>query len=112
MQALKADKGIYPLSCTNDRLPCMQANKNLLSTSVASQVDAARTGIQALDNAQRHLKTMQDCYRVGARLAAQPALFCGLLSVSAVCLLYSKARLNRETGLQNAMWSINALPAG
>ena len=42
----------------------VQANKTLLSTTVASQVDAARTGIQALENAQRHLATMQECYRV------------------------------------------------
>ena len=42
-----------------------QAKKTLLSTSVAAQVENARTGIQALDNAQRHLATMKNCYRVG-----------------------------------------------
>ena len=42
----------------------MQVNKNHLSTTVAAQVDAARTGVQALESAQGHLATMQECYRV------------------------------------------------
>ena len=42
----------------------LQANKAVLSATVASQVDAARAGTAALDEAQEHLTTMRDCYRV------------------------------------------------
>lgn len=41
-----------------------QTNKAQLSASVASQVDAARSGLELLDSAQKTLKTLQQCYQV------------------------------------------------
>ncbi|KAK9832118.1 hypothetical protein WJX84_006749 [Apatococcus fuscideae] len=40
-----------------------QANKAQLSTTVASQVDAAKSGLELLDTAQRTLMHMQACYK-------------------------------------------------
>ena len=50
----------------------LQANKAQLTATVASQVDEARAGIAALDEAQLHLTTMQTCYRA----SAAPCLQC------------------------------------
>ena len=51
---------------------CMvQANKAQLTATVASQVDEARAGIAALDEAQLHLITMQNCYRASGMPAVQ-----------------------------------------
>ncbi len=41
-----------------------QANKAQLSATVASQVDAARAGMELLDSAQKALAKMQECYKV------------------------------------------------
>ena len=41
-----------------------QANKTQLSATVASQVDAARAGMELLDSAQKTLAKMQECYKV------------------------------------------------
>lgn len=41
------------------------ANKTQLSATVASQVDAARAGMELLDSAQKTLAKMQECYKVG-----------------------------------------------
>ncbi len=41
-----------------------QANKTQLSATVASQVDAARAGMELLDSAQKTLTKMQECYKV------------------------------------------------
>ena len=43
----------------------LQANKAQLSATVASQVDAAKSGLELLDTAQRTLLRMQACYKVG-----------------------------------------------
>ncbi|BDA50552.1 Exocyst complex component 3 [Coccomyxa sp. Obi] len=40
-----------------------QANKMQLSATVASQVDAARAGMELLDSAQKTLAKMQECYK-------------------------------------------------
>ncbi len=40
-----------------------QTNKAQLSASVASQVDAARSGLELLDSAQKTLKKLQHCYQ-------------------------------------------------
>ena len=42
----------------------LQANKAQLSATVASQVDAAKSGLELLDTAQRTLMRMQACYKV------------------------------------------------
>ncbi len=44
-----------------------QANKVQLSATVASQVDAARSGMELLESAQRTLAKMQQCYDVSAQ---------------------------------------------
>lgn len=44
-----------------------QANKTQLSATVASQVDAARAGMELLDSAQKTLAKMQECYKVCLR---------------------------------------------
>ncbi len=41
-----------------------QANKVQLSATVASQVDAARSGMELLESAQLTLAKMQQCYNV------------------------------------------------
>jgi hypothetical protein len=41
-----------------------QANKVQLSATVASQVDAARSGMELLESAQKTLSKMQQCYNV------------------------------------------------
>ena len=41
-----------------------QANKVQLSATVASQVDAARSGMELLESAQKTLAKMQQCYDV------------------------------------------------
>ena len=43
-----------------------QANKVQLSATVASQVDAARSGMELLESAQKTLSKMQQCYDVRA----------------------------------------------
>lgn len=53
-----------------------QANKAQLSATVASQVDAARSGMELLESAQKTLAKMQQCYNVRAYF----------LSLSASCL--------------------------
>jgi hypothetical protein len=45
----------------------VQANKAHLSATVASQVDAARTGTDLLASAQRSLCKMRESYKVHAR---------------------------------------------
>ena len=44
-----------------------QANKVQLSATVASQVDAARSGMELLESAQKTLAKMQQCYDVSAQ---------------------------------------------
>ena len=42
----------------------MQVNKAQLSDTVSSQVEAARSGMELLDTAQRTLTNMRECYQV------------------------------------------------
>ncbi|KAK9827315.1 hypothetical protein WJX81_003676 [Elliptochloris bilobata] len=49
----------------------LQTNKAQLSASVASQVDAARSGLELLDSAQKTLKNLQHCYQVIDKLCME-----------------------------------------
>ena len=44
--------------------PELQAAKAQLTSTVASQVDAVRSGLEVLSNAQKTLSTMRNCYAV------------------------------------------------
>jgi len=51
-----------------------QTNKAQLSASVASQVDAARSGLELLDSAQKTLKKLQHCYQARSLTFMQQSL--------------------------------------
>ena len=50
----------------------LQANKAQLSATVSSQVEAARSGMELLDTAQRTLTSMRECYQVDTLCHAAP----------------------------------------
>ena len=49
-----------------------QANKVQLSATVASQVDAARSGMELLESSQKTLAKMQQCYDVSIQYVLHP----------------------------------------
>lgn len=59
-----------------------QANKVQLSATVASQVDAARSGMELLESAQRTLAKMQQCYDVSFQHGLLPCHNVGLSDAS------------------------------
>ena len=48
----------------------LQVNKAQLSATVSSQVEAARSGMELLDTAQRTLTNMRECYQVQGQHSA------------------------------------------
>lgn len=70
-----------------------QANKTQLSATVASQVDAARAGMELLDSAQKTLAKMQECYRVrplpqsSRSLSLLHAFTCGCLWIYLIVMI-------------------------
>lgn len=63
-----------------------QANKAHLSETVGSQVDAARTGTNLLDVAQRSLSKMRESYKVCEALQ----------SLSAICVHSGKTKKKKK----------------